>query len=365
MTLNTLDRSVERLKHSWHSSAAGDRDQLLDIARGIAILLVVVGHTVQGRSPAFDDDPVFRFIYSFHMPLFAMLAGASAAFWIKKYDALDSTRSLIAASTSRVRRAAVHLLIPFAAWTFIGYLALGSQEPVLEYMRKVFLRPDHSLWFLPCIFWCTSYAAVLMLGMSAARLHLQNSRFAKLSQGLRSPLVQALLMWVAWKLVARWLPPEAGLVFTNQFHGGLFVFFLIGAACYGPFVQTKAWWVRALPYLVFLGLVSFWHRTTPYNLAEHAPSFLSETGFRKRYAMVVALSGSLVFIDIARRLSSPRLAFVNRPLLHIGTASLGIYAVHFLFLNSVPPVIAPVAISLLIWHASSLAPPAAKVLFGK
>jgi fucose 4-O-acetylase-like acetyltransferase len=48
-----------------------NRDNAIDIAKGIGILLVIVGHT--GGLPA--DTYIHHFIYSFHMPLFFILGG--------------------------------------------------------------------------------------------------------------------------------------------------------------------------------------------------------------------------------------------------------------------------------------------------
>lgn len=49
-----------------------ERDNTVDILKGIAILLVVIGHF----SPV---QQVENFIYSFHMPLFFFLSGIT--FW--------------------------------------------------------------------------------------------------------------------------------------------------------------------------------------------------------------------------------------------------------------------------------------------
>ena len=45
------------------------RVEYIDIAKGIALFLVVWGHLVP------DDSTVFRIIFSFHMPLFFILSG--------------------------------------------------------------------------------------------------------------------------------------------------------------------------------------------------------------------------------------------------------------------------------------------------
>lgn len=59
-----------------------NRDTTLDLAKGFAILLVVLGHAIQfsfgpeyADSGDYYDDIVFKTIYSFHMPLFMLISG--------------------------------------------------------------------------------------------------------------------------------------------------------------------------------------------------------------------------------------------------------------------------------------------------
>lgn len=49
------------------------RINYIDYMRGIAIILVVMGHLIQFNGFP-TSNPVFEFIYSFHMPLFLQLA---------------------------------------------------------------------------------------------------------------------------------------------------------------------------------------------------------------------------------------------------------------------------------------------------
>ncbi len=59
-----------------------DRDQTLDIAKGLLIVFVVLGHAIQYSfgaeytdSRLFFDNIVFKSIYTFHMPLFMLISG--------------------------------------------------------------------------------------------------------------------------------------------------------------------------------------------------------------------------------------------------------------------------------------------------
>ena len=50
------------------------RDIAFDIAKGIGIILVVVGHYIPAGAPKWYVDFI-DFIYYFHMPLFFIVAG--------------------------------------------------------------------------------------------------------------------------------------------------------------------------------------------------------------------------------------------------------------------------------------------------
>ena len=47
----------------------------IDNLKGVLILLVVLGHCIQCTDLDFDHNAVFRYIYSFHMPLFMCVSG--------------------------------------------------------------------------------------------------------------------------------------------------------------------------------------------------------------------------------------------------------------------------------------------------
>lgn len=68
------------------SNNAGSRRLIwADMLKCFAIFLVLWGHSIQHLTPSgFMDNPVFRLIYSFHMPLFMIISGYFASGIIKK-----------------------------------------------------------------------------------------------------------------------------------------------------------------------------------------------------------------------------------------------------------------------------------------
>ena len=85
------------------------RSIFLDIARGVGIILVVIGHTM---SPVMTGNAVmeaaYQILYVFHMPLFFFLAGLVAQNLIG--GGYTSSRSEL------IKRRATRLMIPYFTW---------------------------------------------------------------------------------------------------------------------------------------------------------------------------------------------------------------------------------------------------------
>lgn len=70
-----------------------ERNIKADVIRGFAIITVIIGHCIQNGNGwyyfidgAYWGNKVYQFIYSFHMPLFMLLAGWFAYYSIKKVE---------------------------------------------------------------------------------------------------------------------------------------------------------------------------------------------------------------------------------------------------------------------------------------
>ena len=72
------------------------RLQYVDIMRGIAITLVTTGHLLQFNGLP-TNNPIFEFIYSFHMPLFFAISG-----YITHKVTLIENTSILLSTTSEI-----------------------------------------------------------------------------------------------------------------------------------------------------------------------------------------------------------------------------------------------------------------------
>lgn len=147
--------------------ASRERVSWLDNARGIGILLVVLGHAV---APGYVRD----LLYAFHMPLFFFLAGVTAA------------AAASAPWPRQVHRYAHSLLIPFAVF---GLMSLACVELValhrgapphwqsllldvgsIAYGVAEWMPVNSVLWFFPALFVaaCGSLLLVKLVGRMRA-----------------------------------------------------------------------------------------------------------------------------------------------------------------------------------------------------
>lgn len=114
----------------------------IDILKGLAILLVVLGHFTYSK----DNNGIKHLIYSFHMPLFFILAGCTAAI------SLEHSKSV----SSFYKKRFISVFIPYSVWCFVGGLPFAQAQDYLQYnmMARIhtFLCGDVMQWFLICLF---------------------------------------------------------------------------------------------------------------------------------------------------------------------------------------------------------------------
>ena len=286
-----------------------NRDVYIDAIRGAAILLVVLGHSIQTNVDNFDDNLLFRIIYSFHMPLFIFLSGfvtwnrvgSSKVDWItKKFYAL---------------------IVPYFVWLILYYFiggigaSFGSPENsnFISYITESLLYPDKGLWFLWVLF---SICVIFRLSLTIA------AKFGDVSLFFVAALLHLIPVGIFGIGLIKWY----------------FLFFVLGYlfAKYRSTFKTKS----ALQFflvITFFLLVFGWKRnSTPlyYNwLNETLSSFglnISnlEGLLSLAYDYTVGILGVASLFIILKYLT-----FTYKYLAYFGLISLEIYTSHYLFLN--------------------------------
>lgn len=140
----------------YSNKSTEKREHYIDAAKGIGILLVIIGHS---NPPA----PIRQFIYEFHMPLFFMISGY--VFQYDKWMALDFRSFLQNKWRAYIPKyfllAGLNLL---AAGGILGFFQHGFTKEWLRlnlnYIYWIFYSKGSvatmpnctPLWFLTCIF---------------------------------------------------------------------------------------------------------------------------------------------------------------------------------------------------------------------
>lgn len=131
----------QTITHQNHSKS---RLEWLDLTKGFAMTLVVIGHLIQNRIAAYDENLAFKLIYMFHMPLFFYIAGITCE--------LKKSQPLI----KRIQNSSVRLLLPFFIWYLIPPLfsLITSMDipNVTLLIKQLYEHPDYGLWFLWVLF---------------------------------------------------------------------------------------------------------------------------------------------------------------------------------------------------------------------
>lgn len=133
--------------------AQKSREIWVDVIRGFAIYLVVLGHCIQYATPhnyEFRKNIVFQLIYGFHMPLFMIISGYLFWYSVNRYDLVNGVIAKIKG-----------IMIPCLSWGVVTYvcdiLMIGyTPVGVLACLKYTVF----SSWFLWAVFYCSLYGFV-------------------------------------------------------------------------------------------------------------------------------------------------------------------------------------------------------------
>ena len=275
------------------AAASASRADWVDAAEGIGIVLVVVGHVIDGLMAAHLVDPLggwptaYFAIYTFHMPLFFLLAGLFVA------------PRLAADAGAFVRSAWIRIAWPYLLWSLVqlavidAFSAFVNTPSALDGPRAVSLlwQPTSQFWFLQ---------ALLVLHLLGVALlpRIGVLPFLALMLGAR-----VLVEWVE-------LPHLIGL--PARFG----IFYAVGIAVGPRLLERFA--VRRPDRAVPLAAAATW-------LACALPVYFAGLSHWSVMAVPAALAGTVAVIALA---AQPRAGSVWSAL---GRASMAIFVLHVLF----------------------------------
>ena len=266
------------------------RQVWVDHARGIGIVLVVLGHVLGGlhKPGLFPNETLLHWIvytlYTFHMPMFFLLAG------------LNARHSLRRGASSFLAGKVTTIAYPYVLWSLIQgsvimMLAGAVNTPITAGdLAAIWYRPIGQFWFLYALMICHVVASIVT--RQAVMIGLAISGF----------------------VIFSWLhdPPDLALTLHH------FAFYVIGR--YAPDVVIRSP-VRPLAgWLAWIGLVA----------AFAAAVAIDGSQFGLHPNSVTALPATVLGVSaviLLSKLLDPRW---HRWLAAIGTTSMTIYILHIL-----------------------------------
>ncbi len=288
------------------------RDDSIDFIKCVLILLVVLGHSVQYCMPQegayYFDMPIFVFIYSFHMQMFAFVSGLFVA------------KSLSLSFWDVLKKRFAQLIIPSIFWSgvvtnIVGKFVFGENADLKSFI-KYFLYSPLAYWFLYSLF-----LSILCL-WCANKIKEKNAFVVLISVLLLFALPVNDLRWV------KFIYPFyiAGYYFslyknTINKHWKLVTVIMLALYC----ILIPFWSRISYIYLCGLEFLYFEKGKILYNLAILKPCV---------YRIIVGLASSVAFMYILQYVYRKCIVKVpSEMFLYIGRHSMAIYMIHFIILN--------------------------------
>ncbi len=132
------------------------RDLFIDLLKGCAIILVVLGHAIQytdSSQPDFFQNYFFKAIYLFHMPLFIFISGYVS---FKKVQV-----SFAEFASNRFMYLVIPMLIGSLLFTSVYVLKTRFNEDIIEYLSFVKNYFTGSFWYIYVLLYCNIYTYLI------------------------------------------------------------------------------------------------------------------------------------------------------------------------------------------------------------
>ena len=194
------------------------KNQQIILLNVLATILVVFGHS--DITPDFKDLFIFKWIYSFHMPLFFFISGF--LFCLTNGIQKISFISFYKFSLKKIKR----LIIPYLFITTLIFIIKAKfitdeslmQHPIsfslTSYFDSLFIHPLGFLWFLPTLF-CIFLIIFPIWKFICIRF--KNSIFKKSSI--------LILIAICFQLLSKFLPDIPLLEFSASLHYSIYFIF--------------------------------------------------------------------------------------------------------------------------------------------
>lgn len=294
-----------------------ERVQYIDIAKGICILIVVMGHILQYNFDGSGVDNARCFIKSFQMPVFMLLSGYVAAF---------SSQKVVGAQVATfIRKKATSLLIPFFVWGLLVSPFIIRRLPASDFLptaKALLLHPETGAWFLIVLFCIQMYFLVHCLAANVLK-KIMSEKCGWLIDSVVFGIIFSVLLVIP-PIVSKSLSPEMGGVVKFYISSRYVLFFFLGYF-FCRYLKTLVFNPWSVAVLTLLFATNIWR----YTDTENSPLTI----------LLLGLLASVIVLNIACALEhSPKFlsSSMTSWLIRFGRCSLVIYVTHYALITVMP-----------------------------
>jgi fucose 4-O-acetylase-like acetyltransferase len=290
------------------------RIQYFDMIKGVAIFMVLMGHSVLSINTP-GDSFLFKAIAAIHMPLFFFISGW---FSVKIVNGNIQSTNL----KKRARQLLIPMLIISSLWTLLNPIVSSSFIQFSSFSELWYAPYKHGYWFTLVLF-----EIILIFKL-----------IAPIMNRIKNILFEVLFIFFMWFLlmivVPRFIPDSLSQIISYSLVSAHFPMFMIGVFCGRHkdlfFRLLDSDWVRTVAVVLFL--LTLIHKTVTSSLFDLWYSYyIIQIIFYASMAIVV-VSMFKRWSETAfapERMHPGRLAQMWQ---YLGRYSLEIYFIHYWFL---------------------------------
>ena len=118
------------------------RNNFVDVIRGFAMLMVVLGHTLSGSTTEYQNSYLFQMIWTLQMPLFIIISG-----YVTRYS---RPITCLQEFYYFIKKRTLAYLLPWLMWTIIVRGLIFNETNFLN-IKYLLWHMDSGYWFLVTI----------------------------------------------------------------------------------------------------------------------------------------------------------------------------------------------------------------------
>lgn len=306
------------------------RNQFVDIMRGIAMLLVVLGHTMTGCTVDSKQSFLFNIIWSLQMPLFILISG-----YVTKYSRPISDGKGL---WKYIKRRTIAYILPWAVWSFVVRGIILGQDGFLN-VRSLLWSMDSGYWFLATI-WTISmiFGIASFVAERLSKKNVQKKQAVLLVCYLAG---MALLVGIGALLGFSFFAIKLTLYYMPFYFAGFL---------YGQFddkIMESENGKKIVDCVVAACFVIWLYIILRYSLYD-----MADSGFAVILRAATSLAGCIAVCGLCKGIFSDK---IGGQLAWVGEHSLEVYLMHYLLLSlikldSTPVLYSPVGLSLVMMN---------------